>query len=95
MLLTAIYNVSSDKIRKKVSDRLLNLGLVRVQYSVFFGTLDNNRIDELALFAEETLEESDKLYLIPIHRDNLNAAPINGHGVDDQLITDEVITKVI
>ena len=95
MLLTAIYDISSDKIRKKVSDRLLDLGLVRVQYSVFFGTLDNNRIDELALFAEEILAESDKLYLIPIHRDDLNAARIIGHGFDDQLITDEVITRVI
>ena len=95
MLLTAIYDISSDKLRKKISDRMLDLGLIRVQYSVFLGTLDNNRIDELALFAEELLADSDKLYLIPIHRDDLNAARVIGHGFDEQLITDEVLTKVL
>ena len=95
MLLTAIYDISSDRIRKRIADRLLDAGLLRVQYSVFLGTLDNNRIDELALFAEEILEESDQLYLIPIHRDDLNAARIIGHGFDDKLVTDEILTKVI
>jgi CRISPR-associated protein Cas2 len=95
MLVTAIYDISSDKVRKKISDRLLDLGLIRVQYSVFFGTIDNNRIDELALYAESALAKSDQLYLIPISKDDLNAARIVGRGFDDQLINDEVLTKVL
>ena len=95
MLITAIYDISSDRIRKKVADRLKDAGLTRTQYSVFFGTLDNNRIDELALFAEENLEEQDQLYLIPIHRDDLNAARVIGKGFDELLVTDEIVTKVI
>ena len=95
MLITAIYDISSNKVRKKLSDRLKDAGLIRTQYSVFFGMLDNNRIDELALYAEEHLAESDQLYLIPISRDDLNAARIIGHGFDEQLITDELLTKVI
>lgn len=95
MIIAAIYDVSSNKKRKKLSDRLLDLGLIRTQYSVFFGTMDNNRIDELGLFAEGLLDEGDKLYLIPIHRDDLNAARIIGPGFDDQLISDELLTKVI
>ena len=95
MLITAIYDVSSNRIRKRLSDRLKDAGLIRTQYSVFFGMLDNNRIDELALYAEENLEEQDQLYLIPIHRDDLNAARVIGKGFDDQLITDELRTKVI
>ncbi len=95
MLVTAIYDISSDKVRKKISDRLLDLGLIRVQYSVFFGTLENNRTDELALYAESVLAKSDQLYLIPISKDDLNAARIIGPGFDDQLINDEVLTKVL
>lgn len=95
MIIAALYDVTSNKIRRKLSNRLLDLGLVRTQYSAFFGTLETNRIDELALFAEEILAEGDQLYLIPIHRDDLNAARIIGHGFDDRLIADEIITKVL
>ncbi|MCA9197163.1 MAG: CRISPR-associated endonuclease Cas2 [Planctomycetales bacterium] len=92
--MSAIYDVSSDRIRKKLADQLLNCGLIRVQKSVFLGTLDNNRIDELALFAESILAANDQLYIIPIHRDDLNAARIIGPGFDDQLVSDEIITKI-
>ncbi|MCA9192766.1 MAG: CRISPR-associated endonuclease Cas2 [Planctomycetales bacterium] len=95
MIVTAIYDVSSNSIRKKLSDRLLDAGLIRVQKSVFLGNLDNNRIDELALYAADTLEEDDQFYVIPIHRDDLNAARIIGPGFDDRLVADEILTKVI
>lgn len=95
MLTIVIYDITANRSRKRIADRLLDLGLIRTQYSVFFGTLDNNRIDELALFAEEQLAESDKLYIIPVHRDDLNAARIIGQSFDEQLVTDELLTKVI
>ncbi len=95
MLAFVIYDISRDKSRKKIADRLLDLGLTRAQYSVFLGTLDNNRIDELALFAEEQLDETDKLYIIPIQRGDLSAARIIGQSFDEQLVTDEILTKVI
>jgi CRISPR-associated protein Cas2 len=94
MLVTAIYDISSNRIRKKLADQLLNYGLIRVQKSVFLGNLESNRIDELSLYAESMLEENDQLYVIPIHRDDMNAARIIGPGFDDQLISDEIITKV-
>ena len=40
------------------------------------------QIDELALFAESILAANDQLYIIPIHRDDLNAARIIGPGFD-------------
>ena len=82
------------KLAKKVSDHLLDLGLVRTQYSVFLGTVDKNRLDELVLFAESQLAETDKLYVIPVQRDDLSSARIVGSGFDEQLVTDEILTKV-
>lgn len=95
MLAIVIYDISADRARKKIADRLLDIGLIRTQYSVFFGTIDKNRADELTLFAEEQLAKTDRLYIIPVQRDDLAAARIVGQGFDEQLVTDEILTKVI
>lgn len=95
MLVIVIYDISLDRARKKVADRLLDLGLIRTQYSVFFGTIDKNQVDELGLFGEEHLSATDKLYIIPVQRDALSQARIVGQGFDEQLVTDELLTKVI
>ena len=95
MLAIVIYDISSDRTRKKISDRLLDIGLTRAQYSVFLGTIDKNRADELTLFAEEQLAKTDRLYIIPVQRDDLATARIVGQGFDEQLVTDEILTKVI
>lgn len=95
MIVLAIYDISSNKARKKISDRLLDIGLVRTQYSVFMGTINHNQVDEMSLFAEEYLEETDRLYIIPVHKDDLNAARIVGKGFDEKLVADEIITKVL
>lgn len=90
-----LYDIRSDKARKKIADRLLDMGMTRTQYSVFLGTIDKNRADELTLFAEGQLVQTDRLYLIPVQRDDLAAARIVGRGFDEQLVTDEILTKVI
>ena len=95
MLALVIYDISEDRARKKIADHLLNLGLTRTQYSVFLGTVDKNRVDELVLFAEGQLADADKLYVIPVQRDDLSAAKVIGPGFDEQLVTDEILTKVI
>ena len=73
----------------------MNLGLVRAQYSVFIGTLDKNRCDELALFAESKIEETDRLYIIPVQRSDLATARMIGVGIDQELVADELLTKVL
>ena len=95
MLTLVVYDISSNKSRKKVSDRLLDLGLIRAQYSVFLGQLDKNRADELTLFAEDQLEETDRLYVIPIQRADLASARVVGKGFDEELVSGELLTKVI
>lgn len=42
-----IYDISDDKIRTKVAERLKDYGLKRIQYSAFFGKLNQNRREEL------------------------------------------------
>jgi len=95
MLYLVIYDISNDKVRKKTADRLLDIGLIRAQFSVFIGTVNANRIDEIALFATDNLQPTDRLYIIPLSRDQLTQSRMIGQAIDQALATDEVITKVI
>lgn len=90
-----VYDISADKARKKVADHLLNLGLVRAQFSVFIGMLEKNRLDELALFAESKIAQTDRLYIIPVQRSDLAAARMIGTGIDQELVADELLTKIL
>ena len=42
-----IYDVEDDRARSKVADACLDYGLVRIQFSTFFGDLTRNRQEEL------------------------------------------------
>ena len=53
------YDIESDKIRKKVADRLLADGLERVQYSVFIGPLPTNLKIKLTDWLKEKMNADD------------------------------------
>ncbi|EHP85067.1 CRISPR-associated endonuclease Cas2 [Methanotorris formicicus] len=72
-MIYVIYDISDDKIRKRVSDKCLNYGLLRIQKSVFAGSLNKNRIDELRVFCENIIEENDKVYIIRFARNALES----------------------
>ncbi len=96
MLTWVIYDISSDKTRTKIADRCLDYGLYRVQKSVFLGDLDSNRVDEVILFSKELLnEEIDSIYVFPMCREDFEKVRIIGQGFDEQLVSDEILTKVV
>ncbi|TWU02795.1 CRISPR-associated endonuclease Cas2 [Stieleria varia] len=95
MIHLVMYDISDDKTRRRIADRLADLGLIRTQFSVFVGTIEPNRVDELALFAEESLEEQDRLYILPMTRENLANSRQVGRGIDEQLVANETLTQVI
>lgn len=62
-----LYDVSHDRTRTKVSDKCLDYGLVRFQYSAFQGLLTKNRREELALVLHDLIEVyGGKIALVPI-----------------------------
>ena len=95
MLHLVIYDISSHKSRKKVADQLLDLGLTRAQYSVFIGTANAKRIDEITLFAEQNLAANDRLHIIPISREELAQSRRIDPGIDEELVTGEALTRVV
>ena len=96
MLTWLIYDISSDKSRKRVSDECKNLGLYRVQKSVFLGDLNTNRIDEIVEFSREWINaKTDSLYVFPMCRDDFDKIQILGQGFNGELVADKLLTKIL
>ena len=62
-----IYDIEDDGIRLKVSEKCLDYGLVRIQYSAFLGALNRNKREELFLRLCSLLDDNHgKIFLQPI-----------------------------
>jgi len=91
MICWVMYDIKDDKARTKIAKACLQSGLYRVQYSVFLGTIDADRKDELQLRIEELMnEEVDSVYIFPMSKDELQGTELLGQAFDKDLITDEV-----
>ncbi len=73
--LVLIYDIEDDAVRTRTSEICLNYGLERIQFSAFFGKLNRNRRQELALRIQREVEgESARVRIYPICEDDLNDA---------------------
>lgn len=67
-----IYDIEDDRLRTRVSEVCLDYGLERIQYSAFFGRLNRNRRQELALkLQNEVARQSARIRIIPVCEDDL------------------------
>jgi CRISPR-associated protein Cas2 len=93
MLVWVIYDITENKIRKRVSDSCKNYGLYRVQKSVFLGDLNSNRRDSLALQCEELIDpDVDSVYIFPMDEQSFKQVKLIGQAFDKDLVSDEVLT---
>ncbi|MFP4459007.1 MAG: CRISPR-associated endonuclease Cas2 [Candidatus Zixiibacteriota bacterium] len=91
MLLWAIYDIRSDKARRKVARACKKMGLYRVQKSVFLGQIEPNRFDELCLISEKLISPNhDSVYLFPMCQKDFNKVITIGQAFDEKLVTDEI-----
>jgi len=67
-----IYDIEDDRLRTRVSEICLNYGLARIQFSAFFGKLNRNRRQELALrLTSEVGRQAARIRIIPVCEDDL------------------------
>lgn len=67
MYVLVIYDISNDKVRNKIAERLKDYGLQRVQYSAFWGQLNVNRREELMFRLQKLLSTTmGSIIMIPI-----------------------------
>jgi len=91
MICWVMYDIKKDKSRTKISKLCEQIGLIRVQYSVFLGTLNANDKDTLEIQLEELMDkETDSIYVFPMSKDELKETVLLGKAFDKKYITDEV-----
>jgi CRISPR-associated protein Cas2 len=70
--LVLLYDIEDDRLRSRVADVCMDYGLERIQFSAFFGKLNRNRRQELALRVRNELgDESGRVRIIPVCEQDL------------------------
>ena len=91
MICWVMYDIKKDKARTKISKACEQIGLERVQYSVFLGTLDSNSKDTLELMIKELMDvKTDSVFIFPMSKDELKETVLLGQAFDKKLITNEI-----
>lgn len=91
MIIWVLYDIKNDKSRTKVAKICTQSGLYRVQFSVFLGTLEAHEKDTVKLRIEELIdEETDKVYIFPMNKLELQQTELMGQAFDKDLVTDEI-----
>jgi CRISPR-associated protein Cas2 len=70
MLYMACYDIEKDSLRNRVATRLLDIGLERIQFSVYVGPLTDPQRKNLEDWLQKKLENHAKanFLLIPLHQ---------------------------
>lgn len=91
MICWVMYDIKNDKSRTRVAKFCEQIGLTRVQYSVFLGTIEPNDKDTLQIQIEETIDEQkDSVYIFPMSKDELKDTVLLGQAFDKDLVTDNI-----
>lgn len=91
MLVWAIYDISSNKVRNRVAKFCLQKGLCRVQKSVFLGDLETNSIDELEVHSLDLIDEAtDSVYIFPMCREDFAKTRLLGQQFDKKWVSGEI-----
>ncbi len=91
MLTWVIYDITNDRLREKAARASLQSGLIRVQKSVFLGTLDPNTCDELILRLDALIDaDHDSVYVFPMCQPDFAKATFLGQAFDQERVRDEL-----
>jgi CRISPR-associated protein Cas2 len=91
MITWVLYDIKINRSRTRAARHCKQAGLYRVQYSVFIGNLDSHQRDSLALQLEsEIAPDTDKVYILPMSKDELKQTTLLGQAFDKKYVNDEV-----
>jgi CRISPR-associated protein Cas2 len=96
MLTWFVYDISEDKPRRKISEKAIELGLSRVQKSVFLGNVEETVADELLIYSEELIDiEEDSVYMFPVCQEDFKKIELLGQAFDKAMANDEIKTMFL
>lgn len=85
MVVLITYDITSNKIRKKVSDFLEGMGFERIQKSVFLGQIDKRsfrEIQETVYALQQSYDNEDSIVLLPVSESELMGMRMVGKEID-------------
>lgn len=91
----AIYDVTDNRVRTRVAQALKDAGLVRVQKSVFCGSLSSQQKKDLVEKLKRIAGSSDSVYLILTCHKCFGKVVIIGQGFDQEYVAGELESLVI
>jgi len=90
VLVWILYDIGDDTSRTKVAKICKQYGLSRVQYSVFLGRMERNRLDELGEVCRELIDEDeDRVYIFPFSQDDFREIKMLGQAFDKRYVNEE------
>jgi len=86
-LVWVLYDIASNRKRARTAKACKEAGLYRVQKSVFLGTVQSNRLDELAMQIQELIDkDKDSVYMFPMCEPDFRKVIVQGQGIDKALV---------
>ncbi|MBM7624062.1 CRISPR-associated endonuclease Cas2 [Sporohalobacter salinus] len=96
MLVWFVYDIVEDRPRRKIGDKAIELGLQRVQKSVFLGNVEETTADELLLYSEELINpDEDSVYMFPMCQEDFKKIEILGEAFNKAMANDELKTMFL
>lgn len=95
MFLWVAYDISSNKNRRKVAIRCKQIGLVRIQKSVFMGRISKASLRDFKDATAPLITKTDKLYLMPISPDMYKQMLLYGATFNQERLSIKTINVVL
>jgi CRISPR-associated protein Cas2 len=91
----AVYDISDNKTRTHTIQALKNMGFVRIQKSVFCGSLSSQQKKDLIENLKQITEENESVYLILACQACFGKVTIIGHGFDKEYVTNDLECMIL
>jgi CRISPR-associated endonuclease Cas2 len=90
MLYFIMYDIENNKVRTLIAKYLINKGCQRVQKSIFFAETKRavyNEIKKDLVAVQQTYENTDSIFLVPVSTDQLRAMKVIGKNINFDIIS--------
>jgi len=91
----AVYDISNDKTRLQTTQTLKDAGFVRIQKSVFCGSLSSQQKKNLVESLKQIAGGSESIYLILACKHCFGKVTIIGQGFDMEYVSNEKAIEVL
>jgi len=91
----AVYDISDNRTRTRTIQALKNIGFVRIQESVFCGSLSSQQKKDLIETLKKITGENESVYLILACQKCFGKVTIIGYGFDKEYVANNLESMVL